>query len=47
MIKNQITERDAATVLKRRENIEGRMERARKLYLEGELSWRGFLKLKD
>ena len=47
VIKNHMTKSDAATVLKRRENIEGRMKRARKLYLEGELSWRGFLKLKD
>ena len=47
VIKNQITDRDAATVLKRRENIEGRRDRARKLYLKGELTWQGFTKIKE
>ena len=46
VIKNQITERDAAAVLKRRENIEGRKEKGRKPYLEGDLTCQGFLKIK-
>ena len=47
VLKNQMTESDTAAVLKRRENIEGRMERARKLYLEGDLTWQRFLKIKE
>ena len=47
VIKNQMTQSDAATVLKRLENIEGRMGRARNFYLEGGLTWQGITKIKE
>ena len=47
IIDNHVRESDPQAALQRRRSIEEKIERARHLYINGDLTWQGFTKIKD
>ena len=47
IVQNHIRGSNVDAAFQKRRDIQGRIERARKLYLDGGLSWQGFTKIKD